>query len=377
MRPRRAATRLPPGSDSPSDVPPAPRAALTRLLALCALAAVTACTLPSSAPSAPLAAGGFAFAAIGDMPYAEGQVPVVDGLLADMDADPQVDFVIHVGDLKGGGERCDDALLESRHRQLQALRKPWLYTPGDNEWTDCHRAAGGRYLPTERLAFLRRLFFPQPGRSGGTPPLALDSQASMAGHEPYVENSMFVHRRVLVATLHVPGSRNGLEPWLGIDPADSDARPRPDRAAEVRAREAAALAWLDRAFRRARAADAIGVVLAFHANPGFERGAGSAPRTGFEPLLQRLRQHVQAFGRPVLVVHGDHHQLIVDRPWAGEAAGSGGADGADAAAAGSGLRRLQRVQVYGHPWLYWVKLRVDPASPDVFAVEPRSAAPRR
>ena len=33
-----------------------------------------------------------------------------------------------------------------------AVADPVVYTPGDNEWTDCHRASAGGYLPTERLA---------------------------------------------------------------------------------------------------------------------------------------------------------------------------------------------------------------------------------
>lgn len=341
---------------------------MRRLPALVALALAAACAGPSSAPSRPLPATGFAFAAIGDMPYQRDQVPVVDALLADIDADPQVDFVLHVGDIKGGGERCDDALLASRHRQLQALRKPWIYTPGDNEWTDCHRESNGRYLPTERLAFLRRLFYAQPTRSGGEQPLTLRTQATMPGHETFVENRLFIHRRVLVATLHVVGSGNGLEPWHGIDAADSPRRPRADRLAEFQTREAAALAWLDAAFEQARSADAIGVVVAFQANPHFEQPAGSGSRAGFDRLLAQLQRHVSAFGRPVLVVHGDLHRLIVDRPWADDRAAAG-----DAAHA---LRRLQRVQVHGSPWLHWVKLRVDPGSPELFSVEPRQGPPR-
>ena len=38
-----------------------------------------------------------------------------------------------------------------------------IYVPGDNEWTDCHRANNGGYDPLERLAFLRAMFYP--GRS--------------------------------------------------------------------------------------------------------------------------------------------------------------------------------------------------------------------
>ncbi|MEU6787396.1 hypothetical protein ABZ912_50105 [Nonomuraea angiospora] len=32
---------------------------------------------------------------------------------------------------------------------------PFVLTPGDNEWTDCHRTAAGGYAPTERLDAVR------------------------------------------------------------------------------------------------------------------------------------------------------------------------------------------------------------------------------
>ena len=331
---------------------------------LCSLLVSTGCvadrSVAATRPAAPPSPESFAFALIGDMPYNESQVPVVEGLLAAIDADPQVQFALHVGDIKGGGERCDDALLEARHRQIAQLRKPWLYTPGDNEWTDCHRPSNGRYRPTERLDKLRRLFHAHPLRSGGAAPLPLESQATMPGHEGHVENAMFVHRRVLVATVHVPGSQNGLEPWSGLDGTDSPRQPRADRLADFKAREAAALAWLDHAFARAAEQRVAGVVLAFQANPAFEQAPGSRARLGFDAFIARLRQRTAEFARPVLVLHGDHHQHFVDRPFA------------DDTSAPPAVRQLLRVQGWGHPWLDWVKLRADPAAPGVFSVESRS-----
>ena len=59
---------------------------------------------------------------------------------------------------------------------------------------------------------------------------------------------MFKKQGVMFATVHVVGSNNGLEPWLGIDPTDSCITPRPDRTADFERRQGAALAWLDDVF---------------------------------------------------------------------------------------------------------------------------------
>src|SRR5690606_35598316 len=44
-----------------------------------------------------------------------------------------------------------------------------VYTPGDNEWTDCHRSRAGGFDPLERLAALRSLFFARGEALGGKP----------------------------------------------------------------------------------------------------------------------------------------------------------------------------------------------------------------
>jgi hypothetical protein len=42
---------------------------------------------------------------------------------------------------------------------LNALRQPAMFTPGDNDWTDCDRPANGGYNSRERLDYERGLFF--------------------------------------------------------------------------------------------------------------------------------------------------------------------------------------------------------------------------
>ncbi len=303
--------------------------------------------------------GAFSLALIGDMPYAAAQLAPFDGLIADINADESVRFVLHAGDIKGGSERCDDSLIRARHAQLGMLRAPLVYTPGDNEWTDCHRVNNGSYFPLERLAFLRQLFFPNPARSGGARPIRLSPQSSQPGYEAYVENALFVKRGVVFATLHVVGSSNNLAPWNGFDPADSAANPRADRLAEFAAREAAALAWIDQAFDTAQAEDAVGVLLLMQANPGIDRLPGDPLRVGFEAVLAKLKARALAFGKPVVLAHGDNHELIIDQPLYRDAEPV------------PKVPLLTRVQGIGSPRIHWVKVSVDPRSRGVFRFEPQ------
>ncbi len=317
-------------------------------------------SLMAAAPNAaPNRAAPMAFALVGDMPYNPSEVRVVDALIAEVNADKDVAFVLHVGDIKGGAELCSNTLLAARHQQIQSFAAPVVYTPGDNEWTDCHRANNGNHLPTERLAHLRKLFFAEPTRSGGQRPMPLIPQSRQKGFETFVENAMFVRGDVVVATLHMVGSGNNLEPWSGLPQADSQAKPRADRLAEFKAREAANMAWVDRAFELAQTIKARGVVLAFQANPVFEQPPGSKARAGFDGVLGRIKTKAQAFGRPVALLHGDRHLFIHDRPFA------------RASEPAPQVPSVIRVQTYGSPLLHWVKFTVDPSKPELFVVEPR------
>ncbi len=91
-------------------------------------------------------------AVIGDVPYGAAQVAAFPAEIEEIDADPDVDRAIHLGDIKNGSSRCDDAYLAAGLADFETFDDPLLYTPGDDEWTDCHRANNGGYLPTERLA---------------------------------------------------------------------------------------------------------------------------------------------------------------------------------------------------------------------------------
>lgn len=99
------------------------------------------------------------FALIGDVPYSDYERAQLPKMLENI-ADSQAELVAHIGDFKHGKERCDDAIFEDRLQLFNASRIPFIFVPGDNEWTDCSRKSNGAYEPLERLSRLRSLFWP-------------------------------------------------------------------------------------------------------------------------------------------------------------------------------------------------------------------------
>jgi hypothetical protein len=109
---------------------------------------------PSPAPQS------LAFALIGDLGYRPEHEPWLENVLTELNQTPLA-FVVHVGDLGAPPfGSCTNEFWARRLAQFQASAHPVVFTPGDNEWTDCHekeRAPG--YEPLERLARLRTVFF--------------------------------------------------------------------------------------------------------------------------------------------------------------------------------------------------------------------------
>ena len=293
--------------------------------------------------AASVRAEAFEFAAIGDVPYSEADSLRFLRLRDRIDAE-DLAFVLHVGDIKGGGASCADGVLESRVRLFSAFRHPFLLTPGDNDWTDCHRLNAGGWSPLERLAKLRALFYTPPGRVLGGGSLEVVSQAADPAWAEFPENVRWSRGGVVFAALHLVGSRNGLAPFLERTPADD---------AEVERRTGAAVAWMRDTFRAAGESDAAGALIAIHANPRFDRHQGADPPEPYTAFLKALAEETSAFARPVVLVHGDSHYFRVDKPLLGPASGRR-------------LDNFTRLEVFGTPQLHWVRVRVDAADPQVF-----------
>ena len=293
----------------------------------------------------------------GDLPYNDEQTTTgVPNLIADMN-DQKLAFSVHDGDIKSGSTRCDDPVYTRAEGYFNSLRAPAMYTPGDNEWTDCDRPSNGAYSSRERLEHIRTTMFDTP-YSFGQRRMRLQVQEA-----PYVENRRWTVGRVQYATLHVVGSDNNCE-------GDTTA---PDPA-ECRPREAATIEWMRETFAQAKRNHAAAVMLIMQANPGWDandpnrapvRDARTlAPTTdGYSRTLSALREETIAFRKPVSVVQGDSHYPRVDKPLLDER--------------GHRVENLTRVETFGdspqngNNEAQWVKVTVDPGSREVFAYQPQ------
>lgn len=318
-----------------------PRIVRCRLPVLIVLLGLVACSDPSDDGPAL-----FRFAVFGDGPYYGIEMGRYRHVLRQID-EHDLAFLIHVGDILW--YPCSEAAYRARRAGLDSLRHPVIYTPGDNEWTDCHEQRPGRYDPLDRLAVLRRVFFDRADRSLGREALPLTVQSADTAYGEFVENARWIRDSVVFATLHVVGSRNGTDPFPGKTAASDD---------EAARRLAAAVAWSREAFAFATAMNARAVVLAMHADPDFERRYGD--HEVYEPLFAVWAEGALAFGRPVLVIHGDSHEFIVDRPLVDPGTGRA-------------IATVTRLETMGSPDIGWVEVVVDPTDPAMFRFTPRVA----
>ena len=97
------------------------------------------------------------------MPYSDVQAQTgVPNLIADMNGS-DISFSVHDGDLKAGNATVGSAALTTRQNAVQpsiysqalgffnSLDEPAVFTPGDNDWTDCDRTSNGGFNSLERL----------------------------------------------------------------------------------------------------------------------------------------------------------------------------------------------------------------------------------
>ena len=303
----------------------------------------------------------FTFAMIGDVPYGVApysDYPPFDNLVKKINRQKRLKWVIHTGDIKSGSTECSDEMFFDRLDRYNSFNKPFIYTPGDNEWTDCHRVRAGEYQPLERLDRLREVFFATPGETIGGKTMEVETQAWIPGYEEFPENVRWSKEDVQFVSLHVVGSNNGLK---AFDPASSAVRTEADDA-EAERRIDAAIFWINQTFDKAIEEDAPGVFFMMQANPILEVGyalpsgdALSAARLGFTEILSVLEQRTIEYGKPVVLAHGDSHYFRVDKPGLVE---------------NGFLGNFTRVENFGSSRVHWVKIIVNPKSKQVFKFQP-------
>ncbi len=303
----------------------------------------------------------FSFGLWGDMPYKkagdDAKLPAVLQSINQAD----IQFSIYDGDIKDGSSRCDNVVYADTLEMFAKLVKPVVYIPGDNEWTDCHRLNNGGYHTNERLEYLRRTMIPT-FESLGQQRMLLERQGRLG--EPYVENVRFKHEGILFIGLNIPGSNNNLV----LDSKDCTAYSARDALqceqanVEYKTRDAANIQWLQQSFDIAAQQSAVGVVIVFQGDPGFD-----LPETdgvdesklpeyqGYKNFIAAVVMRTEQYRGQVLLVHGDKHFFKVDKPLYSPY---------------KMLTNLTRVQTFGSPHLHWVKVLVDQRSANIFQIEP-------
>ena len=296
-------------------------------------------------------------------------------LIADMNAQTLA-FTVHDGDLKqGSNSPCDASLYERSLGYFNALQRPAMFTPGDNDWTDCDRPNNGGFSSRERLDYERAVFFSTPRSLGErtmrqevqTAALCLDAAGALVG---CVENRRWVYRGVTYATLNIAGSCNNL----------CDTAPDAD---EFAARNPAVIRWMRETFAVASANGSAAVMLISQANPGWDgadatRAPVRDPKTlaeanaatdGFQAFLLALREEVTAFRKPVVYVHGDSHYFRIDKPFQN--------------AQGQRLENFTRLETFGNSAangnndVHWVKVKVDARTREVFSFQAQTVPGNR
>jgi hypothetical protein len=244
---------------------------------------------------------------------------------------------------------------------FNTLKKPVVYVPGDNEWTDCHRLNNGGMDGLERLSHLRQVMFPNLNSLGQTT-LALQHQGKVGAK--FVENTRFSHGGITFVGINMPGSNNNLV--LSAKDCSKKSARKPAQCDadndEYLARDEANVTWLAESFAQAKANQSRGLVLVVQADPGFdlpeteEFDESTQPQfSGYRHFMSKLAEQTQGFAGQVLFVHGDTHFFKLDKPLFDPT---------------HMLTNFTRLQTFGSPSLHWVKVTVDPASASVFQVEP-------
>jgi hypothetical protein len=335
-------------------------------------------------------------AVYGDSPYGTSptdtaQLAATPGFIDSINADPDVSLVTQIGDIHSGKQYCTQAYDQSVYDLWTKFTDPLVYTPGDNETTDCHKVAegGGTYNPTTQtidyvldasgnpvdyakgdpvanLALIRSTFFAQPGLTLGTHKKLVLSQSSAydrrhPSDRKFVENVLWYQAGVLFVTINLPGgSNNDTDVWYGTpneSPAQTQAREE---------RTGADLRWLDTAFSLARISHAKGVVIGAQADM-WDPEKGAAHQAGYEPFVASVASHTASLGKPVLMLNGDSHVYRSDNPLSSTASCTWELATACTSVAfihpGYDVANFHRIVVHGSTFpLEWLKLTIDPGA---------------
>ncbi|MBK9739454.1 MAG: DUF839 domain-containing protein [Actinobacteria bacterium] len=290
---------------------------------------------------------GYSIGLWGDMPYTATGPAALPNVINDINKQ-ELEFTVFDGDIKAGSNApCDQAQYDQAQAMFSVVKWATIYTPGDNEWTDCDRQSNGLYAPNERLALIRTMFFSD-SKSQGQDRLDVTRQSAQ-----FPENARWEHDGVTYITVNTPGSDNNYpQTDAAGQPIDADkkltsvsGRPQNGDLAEYTARNAANLAWLDAGFAFAKSRGSKGIMVVQQADM-FPSATNTDTITHYADEVAKLTSLTAAFNGQVALVNGDSHVFTVDNPL--------------------GLQNFTRVVTPGEVHNHWVRADVNAKDPKVF-----------
>jgi hypothetical protein len=359
------------------------------VLAAAAVAATAAAGGPGGGPPGPGGAGDtLTLVVYGDSPYTDpafdpvpptfptAEFNATPAFIDTINADTSVQEVVHVGDIHSGSEPCKQTYDQAIFTDWQAFEKPLIYTPGDNEWSDCTKAkeepgsdnadpTTHPDLPLENLALIRQIFFANPGLTLGQHPMKVITQAqAFDPQDPtdanYVENVMWKQAKTVFVTLNIPGgSNNDIDPWY----ASHNIPASPSQLPEMEQRTGADIRWLNAAFAMAEKEHANDVVIMGQSDM-WDTTDKASHQTNYEPIVAAMAENASFFKKPVLYLNGDSHIYRSDDPLEQNSTcyGDAGVCAKDAWAQHPfyDVRNFHRIVVHGSTFpLEWLKLTID------------------
>ncbi len=340
-------------------------------------------------------------AVFGDSPYdptGTAQFDATPSFINSINLDPDVAVVLHVGDIHAGSQACTEAYDRAIFDFWAAFQDPVVYTPGDNEWADCHKKkqSGGLYSaatdsivyvkdangnpvnyaagnPSKNLDLIRSIFFSEPGQTlGANMPVLSQAQVNSGedhydGHgksvqtdAKFVENVIWSKAGVLFVTVNIPGgSNNGADNWYGT-PTMSNAQ-----AQEIAERTGAALRWIETAFKKANILGSKAVVIQTQADMWDIDGNVASHVSNYKPYIDSIASKTKAFRKPVLLLNGDSHVYRSDNPLVQGAqctteAGACANDAYTSQPYAYNVPNFHRVTVHGSTFpMEWLKLSIN------------------
>ena len=152
------------------------------------------------------------FIAFGDMPYdapkskkgpAKNDSALVEQVFPGLvdKSDNGHRFVAHYGDLKTGKSKCTSKLIDKNLKLItDVFPGKTLYTPGDNDWTDCDRAGDSELAKLQELR--GKLNVADPDRD-------FIQNYGYSRQKGLPENQAWTIEKIEFAMVHITGTNNG------------------------------------------------------------------------------------------------------------------------------------------------------------------------